>query len=310
MNEQRALEPEQIRNLFSNANPEYVWNEAEEIVTLLYPELDLALLRTTFDDVLRLFGGDYPGYAAIATPYHDLFHTLSVFMCATRLMHGLHVSGTPVTGQEMLAVMLAALLHDVGYAQLRGSETGTGAQFTRTHVSRGIEFMRNYARSHGYPCELSYQLGFLMQSTDHIQGFASVNFPDERTRMLGQIISTADLVGQMADRMYLEKLMYLYFEFKEAAIGNYQGILDLFGRSSSFYQHVQLKLDSELGGMVHKLSFHFLARLGVARNFYLEAIESNIAYLAEVVAQGEGGFAMLKRGGVVQRVEQVLSSEV
>lgn len=308
MNEQCAPEPDHIRNLFSNANPETVWSEAEEIVTLLYPELDLSLLRTTFDDVQRLFSGDYPGYAAIATPYHDLSHTLSVFICATRLAHGVHASGTPVTGQEMMAVMLSALLHDVGYAQLRGSETGTGAQFTRTHVSRGVEFMRYYARTHGYPCELSYQLVFLLQSTDHIKGFASVNFPDERTRLLGQIISTADLVGQMADRLYLEKLMYLYFEFKEAGIGNYQDILDLFGRSSTFYQHVQHKLDGELGGMVHKLSHHFRARLGVERNFYLEAITANITYLAEVVAQGEEGFSKLKRGGVVQRVERELSA--
>ncbi|HEY6093956.1 MAG TPA: HD domain-containing protein [Gallionellaceae bacterium] len=308
MNEQCALEADNIRNLFSNANPVQVWNEAEEIVALLYPEIDLALLRTTFDDVLRLFSGEYPGYAPISTPYHDQSHTLSVFICATRLAHGVHASGTPVTGQEMMAVMLAALLHDVGYAQLRGNETGTGAQFTRTHVSRGIEFMRNYAGGHGFPCELSYQLGFLMQSTDHIQGFASVNFPDERTRLLAQIISTADLVGQMADRLYLEKLMYLYFEFKEAAIGNYQDILDLYGRSSRFYQQVRLRLESDLGGVVHKLPFHFQARLGVARNFYLEAIEANIAYLGEVVAHGEGGFAMLKRGGVAQRVERALSA--
>ncbi|HEU0186610.1 MAG TPA: HD domain-containing protein [Gallionellaceae bacterium] len=306
MNDQCAPEPDNIRNLFSNADPEFAWDEAEEIVTLLYPEFDLALLRTTFDDVLRLFGGDYPGYAAIATPYHDLSHTLSVFVCATRMMHGLHASGVQVTGQEMMAVMLAALLHDVGYAQLRGSETGTGAQFTRTHVSRGIEFMRHYARSHGFPRELSDQLGFLMQSTDHIKGFSSINFPDERTRMLGQIISSADLAGQMADRMYLEKLMYLYFEFKEAAIGNYQDIMDLFGRSSGFYQHVQLKLDNELGGMVHKLPHYFQARLGVGRNFYLEAMEGNIAYLGRVVAEGENGFALLKRGGVLQKVKQLM----
>ena len=31
----------------------------------------------------------------------------------------------------------------------------------------------------------------------------------------------ADLVGQMSDRAYLEKLLFLYYEFKEAGFPGY-----------------------------------------------------------------------------------------
>lgn len=65
-------------------------------------------------------------------------------MCAVRLMHGVHISGTRLTDNEITWIMMAALMHDIGYAQLRGEETGTGAQHTLSHVKRGIEFMQRY----------------------------------------------------------------------------------------------------------------------------------------------------------------------
>lgn len=35
--------------------------------------------------------------------------------------------------------------------------------------------------------------------------------------MLGEILGTADLTGQMADRTYLEKLLLLFLEFEDVA---------------------------------------------------------------------------------------------
>lgn len=294
----------ETRKLFDNNNPDEVWVMAVDIVRHINPAHDLSLLRTTFDDVVRMFRGEYPGYAAIATAYHDLSHTLSVFMCAIRLMHGVHVSGTPLTEQEMTSIMLAALLHDVGYAQQLGSETGTGAQFTKIHVSRGIQFMQRYAVEQDYPAALAASLEFLLQSTDHMRGFSNIIFPDERTRMLGQIVSTADLVGQMADRLYLEKLMFLYFEFKEAGLGNYKNIRDLLSKSFAFYEHTQRKLDADLGGMVDRLPHHFREWYGTERNYYTDSIGKNIAYLTTVIESEETEFlAMLKRGDVANRLQ-------
>lgn len=293
----------ETHKLFHNSDPDEVWTMAVDIVRHINPAHDFSHLRTTFNDVVRMFHGEYPGYAAIATPYHDLSHTLSVFMCSVRLMHGVHVSGTPLNEREMNAIMLAAMLHDVGYAQLSAEATGTGAQFTKTHVSRGIQFMRHYAVEQGYPAGVAECLEFLMQGTDHMKGFSHIVFPDERTRMLGQIVSTADLVGQMADRFYLEKLMFLYLEFKEAQIGNYQNIYAMLIKSFVFYEHTLFKLGSDLGGMVGKLSHHFKDWLGVEHNYYTESMGKNITYLSQVLAYGESEFdGMLRRGEVMNKV--------
>ncbi len=310
MNKKCAPAPSEVRMLFSNSDPETVWASGVEIVRHINPAFDFLAARTTFDDVVRMFRGEYPGYAAIATPYHDLSHTLSVFICAIRLMHGAHISGLPLTEREMNAIMISALLHDVGYAQQRGSEIGTGAHFTQTHVSRGIKFMRRYASEHNFPADLTLTVGFLLQSTDHMKGFARVDFPDERTRLLGQIVSTADLVGQMADRLYLEKLMFLYFEFKESRLGNYKNIHDLLGKSFVFYEHTLRKLKNELGGMVERLSHHFKECMGVRHNYYIESMEKNISYLAQVLAHGEAGYtALLRRGEISSRVQLQFAAE-
>lgn len=291
--------------LFSNSDPDEVWAMAVDIIRHINPAYDFSRLHHFYDDAVRLFRGEYPGYAAISTPYHDLSHTLSVFMCAIRLMHGVHLSGTPLTEQEMTSIMLAALMHDVGYAQKKGSETGMGAQFTKTHVVRGIQFMQIYAAEQQYPADMITVLSFLLQSTDHIKGFSNIEFPDDHTRMLGQIVSTADLVGQMADRLYIERLMFLYYEFKEAQLGNYLNIYDLLNKSFAFYEHTLLKLDNELGGIVNKLPFHFKEWHGEERNYYLESIEKNIGYLNKVIANGETEFvSMLKRGDVVHKVKE------
>lgn len=308
MNKKRTPKSGEISKLFSNNDPDEVWARAVDVIMHINPAHDYSHVRTTFNDVVRLYRGEYPAYAAIATPYHDLSHTLSVFICAIRLMHGVHVSGMPLTEPEITSVMTAALLHDVGYAQLRGSAAGTGAQYTRTHVSRGIHFMQCYTSERNFPPDLVSALEFLLQSTDHQKGFANIDFPDERTRMLGQILGTADLVGQMADRFYLEKLIFLYFEFKESNMGDYKSTHDLMRRSLTFLDHTLRRLDGELGGMVEKFPQHFKVWLGVERNYYVESIEKNMAYLTDVIAQGENGFtAKLRRGQIVSRVYNSLA---
>ena len=184
--------PDEVRDLFANTDPNEVWGKASDIIRHVNPAYDFSFAKTTFDDVVRLFRGEYPGYGPIRTLYHNLPHTLDVFLCAVRLMHGVHLSGIPLTDNEMTIIMIAALMHDIGYAQQRGEEYGTGAQFTRSHVKRSIEFMQHYTADQHFPPDMATLLEPIIQGTDHLQPFAKISFPNERTRLLGQIVSTAD----------------------------------------------------------------------------------------------------------------------
>ena len=296
----------EINSLFANSDPGTVWTKATSILGRINPSYDTSLVKTVFDDVMRLFRGEYPGYSSIKTLYHDLHHTLDVFLCAVRLMHGVNISGTRLTDEEMTKIMIAALLHDIGYSQQDGEEGGTGAQYTQTHVKRGISFMRHYVVERHLPLSFVTSLEPMMSGTDPALNFFQIDFPDERTRLLGQIVATADLTGQMADRTYLEKLLFLYLEFKEADFGNYQNIYDLLRQTKSFYGITREKLDGAFGGMYVKLSYHFKDVMGVENNYYLESIEKNIAYLEKVIALDEAEYlSMLKRGGIVEKSQAI-----
>jgi hypothetical protein len=256
---------------------------------------------------MRLFRGEYPGYGPISTLYHDLSHTLEVLVCGARLLHGVHVSGERLNDEEITLAIIALMMHDVGYAQRKGEESGTGAQFTQTHVQRGIEFMRGYIAERKFPSRVAATLTTLILGTEHNRPFGRIKFEDDRSRMLARIVATADITGQMADRIYLEKLLFLYLEFKEAHFGSYQSMYDLLCRTNRFYEVTREKLDGALGGMYKRFEFHFKETMGSSNNFYLEAIEKNMAYLSKIVAQDEAElFTLLKRNGVVKK-SQMLS---
>lgn len=298
----------EINTLFANNDADLVWARASDIVCRISPTYDFTRARMVFEDMLSLFRGEYPGYCAIKTLYHDLPHTLDVFLCSVRLMHGVHVSGMNLSDDEVTMVMIATLMHDIGYAQKIGEDTGTGAQHTRCHVTRGIEFMHGYAAERNFPQDFAPSLEAMMRCTDAAFPFAQITFPDERRRLLGQIVGTADLVGQMADRTYLEKLLFLYLEFKEANFGNYRNVHDMLRQTKKFYEITREKLDGVYEGMYARLAAHFKDVFGDEVNHYLESIEKNIAYLAIVTArEEEEHFAMLKRGGIAEKSKTIVA---
>ena len=134
---------------------------------------------------------------------------------------------------------------------------------------------------------------------------------DERTPGIGSspasVTATADLVGQMANREYLERLLLLYFEFKEAGIPLFADIHDLLEKTDGFYRMMAARLQNELGGLAPHLTRHFDQARGVRRNYYLESIHRNLDYLGSLVKQERTRrFDRLKRGGIVDAVNQLL----
>ncbi|HEY5993514.1 MAG TPA: HD domain-containing protein [Gallionellaceae bacterium] len=301
MNQHRI--PRDYSHLFANSEPEEVWRKAVDLVISISPTFEFFVVRPVFDDVVRLFRGEYPDYYAIKTPYHNLPHTLDVFLCAARLMHGVHVSGMKLDNREIALVLFAALLHDVGYAQSRdGKETGTGAQYTPTHVARGLEFMRTYAREHGIPDDFVLDLAPVISCSDPKLPISGIAFPNDRILLAGQILGTADLVGQMADRKYLEKLAFLFQEFEEARMGDFKSVHDMMRKTGIFYAKILKKLDEEFGGMYHKFRPHFKVTLGEGKNFYMESISKNMDYLAKISALDESEYlTLLRRGGIIKQ---------
>ena len=158
-----------------------------------------------------------PGYASVDTVYHDRQHTLDVTLTMARLCAGYERQVDPLWklgAQRAIAGVVLALFHDVGYLR-RSTDTSqrNGAEFTRTHVSRGIEFLRGYLPQIGLG-DWVEPAGQVLHFTGYEVPFSELVLQDARDVRLGHLLGTADMITQMADRCYLEKCRdRLYPEF-------------------------------------------------------------------------------------------------
>lgn len=295
-----------LASLFDLSDPQALWHEAAALAERIVPGIDLSPVSKTYEIVLQLFAGTYPGFRQIITPYHDRDHTLDIFMCSLCVLHGLKLSGQAIDTLGLQAGMIGALLHDSGYAQTADDIDGTGAKYTHEHVQRGIAFMHQHADEFAISPTLANAVDCVMQCTDHRIDPANIAFPTPLIRLIGLAVGSADLVGQMADRTYLEKLLFLYLEFKEAKIGDYRGMYDMLCKTSGFYKFVKNRLDTDLHGVYHHLDRHFQANASGTDNYYELSIEKNLKYLDSIVEASEEEFLeRLKRGGIVQQMRDV-----
>jgi hypothetical protein len=276
--------------------------EVMRLVRAIEPGHDLSYIERAFDLIEAGCSGRLSGYAPLNTPYHDEAHVLEVVLCCVRLLHGLHLGGKRIDGFIIDASLVGALLHDSGYLMSRDEAEGTGAQFTLAHVARGVVFAETHLRD--FPAPLISAIGNVILTTDHRPNAVMPDYETPEQELAAHVAATADLVGQMASREYLERLLLLYEEFREAGITAFEDVHDMLEKTDGFYRLVASRLQNELGGLAPHLARHFEEERGVDRNYYLESIDRNLDYLALLVGEGrQRRLEKLKRGGIIERMQ-------
>ena len=268
-----------LANLVTMENPSSVFAEVNKILFALDPGRDIKPLKGVFHDIVKLFSGQYPGYRKCNTPYHDLKHSTDTLLAMARLIHGAQASGITLQKRDILLGLVAALMHDVGYIQQASETRGTGAQFAQVHISRGIVFMRSYLKNNGFSSYDYRKCRAAVLCTDLNLPITAIVFETQSNARIGKILATADLIGQTSDRCYLEKLRFLYQEFREAGINAYNSEIELLEDSLIFNEHMKSRLAKDLDGMDHYLTAHFQSRWGIGKNLYHESINNNLKYL-------------------------------
>jgi hypothetical protein len=285
-----------VTNTVQVSSPTAVFEAVEGLYRSTWTELELAPLEKAFKHFERLFAGKVPGYFGVDTVYHDRQHTLDITLALARLIVG-HEQMQPKNlrlGSERAVVgLIIGLFHDVGYLRRTDDhQSQNGAEFTRTHVSRGARFLEEYLPVLGLP-------GWVPVATEiiHFTGyevpFAQIEakVTDPRDVMLGHLLGTADMVAQIADRCYLEKCRdRLYAEFVLGGVAlpvaanggrqvKYASGLDLLRQTPEFVAEVREKrLDGEF-----RAAYRFVEPLYAGRNPYIEAIDRNMEYLRQIL---------------------------
>jgi hypothetical protein len=177
-----------------------------DIYRQLYQRDVIHNLPQAFDDLRRLYRGEYPGYHACDTEYHNVQHVLDVALAMARLMDGcVRATGTAVIDERLFRFgVITALYHDCGYIRHRkDTRHHNGAEYTLTHVSRGARFLQEYMTRIG--------MADMAQAAARTIHFTGYEVPldrirvDPEFRLIGNLLGSADLLAQMADRCYLEK---------------------------------------------------------------------------------------------------------
>jgi hypothetical protein len=283
--------------------------EIRKIAGCFLPEADVDLFDRIFQDIRLLFKGEYPGYRSSNTKYHDFEHTLSVTLATARLVHGCTVDGWTFEQRDILLTLIAALLHDVGLIQEQDDVEGSGAKYTVGHEDRSIAFLKEYLPDKGFAPEEMNACANFIRCTILSLPPADIPFVSSKNRKLGYIVGTADLLAQMADRFYLEKLLLLYKEFEEARLPGFDSELELLQKTRDFFDIVaQKRLNEDLGGVCRHMRAHFRDWMSIDADLYSESITNHITYL-EALTEKCGNsldcyLENLRRGGIVEKSQK------
>jgi len=295
----------QIYDLIRIDSLDDVLNEVHVILKLTSPDFNTVPITRAFNTTISLFEGNFPGYQACNTEYHNLHHTISSFIAMARLIHGARTQDKLFNERQIVVGLIAALLHDVGYIQEAFDTDGTGAKHSADHVRRSIDFLKRNGAEFGLADEEISAGRTLILCTDFAVDIPAVNFPTSRFELLGKMLGTADLLAQMADRAYLEKLLFLYHEFREAHIGGYKSEVDLLRKTIGFYAFIAKRLKTTLDATDQYMEAHFASRWNIRKDPYQISIENQKNYLQQIMAmQDSDPRKYLKREGIVDRVRE------
>jgi hypothetical protein len=283
-----------ITNTVRVSSPVAVLEAVERLFASTWPGASTEALRRAFTQFDDMFSGRAPGYAGVDTLYHDRQHTLDVTLTMARICAGYERQVEPLWqlgAERAIAGVIMALFHDVGYLR-RSSDTGqrNGAEFTRTHVSRGIEFLRGYLPQLGL-ASWAGPASQILHFTGYEKPFSELALDDARDVRLGHLLGTSDMITQMADRCYLEKCRdRLYPEFVLGGMAlpyanasaeqvRYASGLDLLRQTPQFASETRSRrLDGEFN-----CAYRYLEILFEGRNPYMESIERNLQFLEQVL---------------------------
>ena len=269
-----------------NVRPPDVLEEVQDIVFLMFPRLnsyrvifDISKVVSAYIDIGKLFRGDFCGYRKCNTKYHDQRHTDDCLLIMARLIHGAFLNGCRFSDRSIILGLISAILHDTGYIQTVDDTEGTGGQYTITHIDRSVAFAKKYLEMKKFPSKDFHFVKNCLYCTGLNVVIKDIKFESPENEIIGKILGTADLIGQMADRNYLEKLPHLFEEFQEGGITDYDTELDLLQKTPAFWEFTQKRFATELGNVDRYLRDHFRVRWGIDRDLDRAAIEKNIARL-------------------------------
>ena len=294
-----------ITDIFQIDSSVSLWSEVTEILRLISSSFPTDTIRPVFNSVNDLYHGNFPGYRACNTGYHDIRHATATFLAMTRLIHGAALDNCVFSASNVVAGLAAAILHDVGYIQAADDREGTGAKHKALHEQRSMDFLSRHGQAFGLSAEQIAAGRSIISCTDMQKDIGTISFASRQIKFLGKLLASADLLAQLSDQIYLEKLLFLFHECREAGIGNYKRESDIIEKALPFYDVFEDRLKLLKLKADRYLTSHFDSRSKIDENLYRVAIKRHKKYLTGILSSKDADPRHhLRRGGIVATVRR------
>lgn len=184
--------------------------------------------------------------------YHDMEHTILVTLVGQEVLLGKHISEGGVSSEDWFHFMISLICHDIGYrrgvcrkdgngqyATGKGDEMislppgATDAALTPYHVDRGKLFVEERFRDSDV-----IDVAVVKNNIELTRFPVPAQEDHKATDTYPALVRASDLIGQLSDPRYLQKIPALFFEFKETGVADMLGYAhpgDLRKNYPSFY---------------------------------------------------------------------------
>jgi hypothetical protein len=233
------------------------------------------------DFAFDLFHGVNPEFGPCDTAFHDFDHTMQATEVVLRLLAARDrmLDEVRFTDREWEIALISILLHDSGYLKRRDDHEGSGAKYTSIHVGRSCFLVWDLSPGLGLKRDELLRVQRAICATALGAKLHQIGFRSRSEWLLGALVATGDMLGQMAADDYPERLPALYLELREAALFSHldngslggQSLLELLCGTEKFFSEYVLKtMDGEWEGVYRWLD----AKDG--SNPYLDRIRQNV----------------------------------
>lgn len=169
--------------------------------------------------------------------YHNIEHTILVTLVGQEILRGKHIRQGKVTPEDWLHFIISLVCHDIGYVKGlckldHGNKYATGidhclvdlpfgasdASLTPYHVDRAKLFIHERFDGHT-----------LINTEIIANNIELTRFPvpatsdHKDTHSYRGLVRAADLIGQLSDPRYLNKIGALFYEFEETGVNRILG---------------------------------------------------------------------------------------
>lgn len=229
-----------------------------------------------------LFHGESLAFEPCDTAFHDFDHTMEGTEAVLRLLaaHDRLPSEIRLSSRQWEIALASILLHDAGYLKRRDDHEGSGAKHTSIHVGRSCFLAWDLLPALGFGKDEIRVVQQAICATAVGAQMKQIGFRSRSEWLIGALVATGDLLGQMAGDDYPERLPALYLELREAALFSrlenggstvYRSLLELLSGTEKFYSNYVIKtLDGEWGGV------HRWLEAEDGSNPYLRRIHRNV----------------------------------